>query len=56
MLQRAVPDSAINLGARCVSVSTTDSSAAITLENGKQIEGDVVIGADGVRSRIRAVG
>jgi salicylate hydroxylase len=54
LLQRAVPDSVINLGARCVSVSTTDSSAAITLENGKQIEGDVVIGADGIRSRIRA--
>jgi salicylate hydroxylase len=54
MLQRAVPDSAINLGARCVDVSTSQTSAAITLENGKQIEADVVIGADGIRSRIRA--
>jgi salicylate hydroxylase len=54
MLQRAVPDSAINLGARCVGVSTTGTSAAITLENGRQIEADVVIGADGIRSRIRA--
>ena len=54
MLQRVVPDSAINLGARCVSVSTAGTSAAITLENGNQIEADVVIGADGIRSRIRA--
>jgi salicylate hydroxylase len=54
MLQRAVPDAVIHLGARCVGVSTTDTSAAITLENGEQIEADVVIGADGVRSRIRA--
>ena len=54
ILQRAVPESAINLGARCVSVSTTETSAAITLENGKQIEADVVIGADGIRSSIRA--
>ncbi len=53
ILQRAVPGSAINLGARCVGVSTTETSAAITLENGKQIEADVVIGADGIRSSIR---
>src|SRR6476646_10271315 len=30
MLQRAVPESAVKLGARCVGVSTTDTSAAIT--------------------------
>ena len=54
MLQRAVPESAINLGARCVGVSTTETSASITLESGKQIEADVVIGADGIRSSIRA--
>jgi salicylate hydroxylase len=54
LLQRAVPESAIRLNARCVGVSTTDNSAAITLENGDQIEGDVVIGADGIHSRIRA--
>src|SRR5262249_22803409 len=54
MLQRAVPESAINLGARCVDVATTDKSAAITLEDGRQVEADAVIGADGIRSRIRA--
>ena len=54
MLQRVVPESAINLGARCVGVSTTETSAAITLESGKLIEADVVIGADGIRSSIRA--
>jgi len=54
MLHRAVPDSCINLGARCVGVATTDKSAAITLEDGRQIEADAVIGADGIRSRIRA--
>ena len=54
MLQRVVRESAINLGARCVGVSTTETSAAITLESGKLIEADVVIGADGIRSSIRA--
>jgi salicylate hydroxylase len=54
LLQRAVPESVIHLNARCVSVSTTETSAAITLESGDQIEGDVVIGADGIHSRIRA--
>jgi salicylate hydroxylase len=54
LLQRAVPESAIHLNARCVGVTTTETSAAITLENGEQIEGDVVIGADGIHSRIRA--
>ena len=54
LLQRAVPESAIRLNARCVGVSTTETSAAITLESGEQIEGDVVIGADGIHSRIRA--
>jgi salicylate hydroxylase len=54
ILKGAIPDSSIILGARCVDVSTTDVSAAITLQNGEQIEGDVVIGADGVRSRVRA--
>jgi salicylate hydroxylase len=54
LLQRAVPDTAIHLNSRCVSVSTTDASAAITLENGQQAEADVVIGADGIKSRIRA--
>src|SRR6266581_2935481 len=38
LLQRAVPESIIHLGARCVGVSTTDTSAAITLENGRQLE------------------
>src|SRR5262249_38738457 len=54
MLQRAVPESAITLGGRCVEVATTDKSAAITLEDGRQVEADAVIGADGIRSRIRA--
>src|SRR5262245_60042072 len=43
MLQRAVPESAINLGARCVGVSTTETSAAITLESGQQIDRKSVV-------------
>ena len=54
LLQRAVPETSIHLNARCVGISTTESSATITLENGRQIEADAVIGADGIRSRIRA--
>lgn len=54
LFQNALPESIIHLGRRCVGVSTTESSAAITLENGDVIEADVVIGADGIKSCVRA--
>ena len=55
-LERAVrrekPD-AIRLGAKCVGFEQTQESLSVRLEDGKGVEADVLIGADGVHSRIR---
>ncbi len=44
---------AIHLNARCVDFEQTDSEARLKLEDGRQITGDILIGADGLHSRIR---
>ena len=44
---------AIHLGQRCSGYRQTPTGAALVLDNGTEIEGDVLIGADGVHSRIR---
>jgi salicylate hydroxylase len=43
----------LHVGARCVGLSQTDSRVSLTLEGGRQVEGDVLIGADGVHSMVR---
>jgi len=43
----------LHVGARCVGLSQTDSGVSLTLEGGRRIEGDVLIGADGVHSMVR---
>lgn len=45
---------ALRLGAKVAKVSQTDESVSVTLEDGTNLEGDVVIGADGVHSITRA--
>lgn len=46
------PD-AIHLNARCVDFEQSNSEARLNLEDGRQIAGDILIGADGLHSRIR---
>jgi salicylate hydroxylase len=53
LLAKALPSSAIRLGAACESVSQDDEGAYVTLQNGEVIRGDVVIGADGIHSAVR---
>jgi salicylate hydroxylase len=43
----------IRLGAECVGAEPTARGAAVRLADGGLVEGDVVIGADGLKSRIR---
>jgi 2-polyprenyl-6-methoxyphenol hydroxylase-like FAD-dependent oxidoreductase len=43
----------LRLGAVCVGVRDEDR-VAVTLEGGEQLEGEVLVGADGLRSRTRA--
>jgi salicylate hydroxylase len=57
-LRQAVPDDAVRLGKRCVKVDVpaADGGAAVlTFADGEVAEADVLIGADGIHSVMRAV-
>jgi salicylate hydroxylase len=53
LLQQRVPPGSIHLNARCIGVETVGEAAVATLANGEQIEADVIVGADGIRSTVR---
>ncbi|MHB2263771.1 FAD-dependent monooxygenase [Aliihoeflea sp. PC F10.4] len=53
-IRRIAPD-AIRLGQRCVAIDQSDKSVTVDFENGNSISTDIVIGADGVHSRIREI-
>ena len=44
----------VTLGARCTTVESHPDSAVARFEDGSEIEADVIIGADGIHSRVRA--
>jgi salicylate hydroxylase len=50
---RAVKPDAVHLGARAIGVTQHDGGVTLHLEGGEAIDGDCLIGADGVHSRIR---
>ena len=52
LLRRGVEDTILT-GARCVAVDGAASGATATFADGKQIEADVIIGADGIKSVVR---
>jgi salicylate hydroxylase len=54
LLREALPEGIITLGATCVDAFTKGETAVAHFEDGREIEADVVIGADGIRSAIRA--
>jgi|SRR5450756_2508905 len=51
---RAVPEGAVRLGARVTGISVTGATATLAFADGAAAEADVVIGADGIHSAIRA--
>jgi len=53
-VRRLQPD-AIKLGAKVVGVEQDDIGVEVQIEGGERIRGDVLIGADGVHSRVRGV-
>lgn len=53
-LLRAVPPESLVLGARAVGCDSRDDHVALTLDDGRVEMGDVLVGADGVGSAIRA--
>lgn len=53
VLRDAVGESALRLGATCTSVVQDDRIVCAQLADGSQVEGDMVVAADGVGSRLR---
>ena len=45
---------AVRLAARCVSVEAREDGASAKFADGTEIEADVIIGADGIHSAVRA--
>lgn len=52
LLASLVPEGTIHTDAECASVENTKSGAVISLTDGRQVEADVVVGADGIHSRV----
>ena len=50
----ALPSESVALGARCTGVASHGDVAVATFDDGREVEADVVIGADGIHSRVRA--
>lgn len=53
ILATGLPDSSMRFGARCKAVTQSERSAVVLLDNGDEVEADVVIGADGIKSAVR---
>jgi salicylate hydroxylase len=51
---RAIDVDAIKLGAQCTGFEETGEGVTLKLADGREVRGDVLIGADGVHSRIRS--
>ena len=54
VLAQSVPADFVSLSARCEAVTTSDDGAAARFTDGTEIEADVVLGADGIHSAVRA--
>jgi salicylate hydroxylase len=54
LLRRAAGDTPIHLGVNCIGAETVNGTAVVRFADGATAEADIVIGADGIRSAIRA--
>jgi salicylate hydroxylase len=54
VLSAGLPSDVVKLGARCVGVEADDHVASARFTDGTQIEADVIVGADGIHSAVRA--
>ena len=53
LLAQAVGDEVVRTGARVRSARSEGDVARVTLENGEELHADIVVGADGLHSRVR---
>jgi salicylate hydroxylase len=54
LLQSRVPESSVHLNATLTKMSSTSSGAVATFQDGREVECDVLVGADGIHSVVRA--
>ncbi|MBV9338737.1 MAG: FAD-dependent monooxygenase [Solirubrobacterales bacterium] len=54
VIAAALPPESVSLGTRCTGVASHDDVAVARFEDGQEIEADVIVGADGIHSRVRA--
>ncbi|WP_165404576.1 FAD-dependent monooxygenase [Pigmentiphaga kullae] len=54
ILVRKLPADRVCLSSRAASVRQDSSAAALVLENGKELEFDMLVGADGIKSAVRS--
>src|SRR5579864_301800 len=52
-LMRCLPSDSIRARSRVVALEETDHDVRVQLETGEEIRGDLVVGADGLNSRVR---
>ena len=53
VLGRAVPPQNLHLGARCIGIELTERTAVARFSDGRAVEADLVVGADGIHSVVR---
>jgi salicylate hydroxylase len=53
LLCEALPEDAIHLGATCEEAFSRENTAVARFADGTEVEGDIIIAADGIRSTIR---
>ncbi len=54
MLRAAIADTPLHLGANCIAADTVNGTTVARFADGSEVEADIVIAADGIRSAIRA--
>jgi 2-polyprenyl-6-methoxyphenol hydroxylase-like FAD-dependent oxidoreductase len=54
VLAHSLPSGIVTLGARCVGVESEGDVAVARFKDGSEVEADVIIGADGIHSAVRA--
>src|SRR6202035_2604560 len=54
LLRPAIGDTPLQLGAHCIGADTVNGSAVARFADGTTADADIVIGADGIRSAVRA--
>ncbi len=55
IVREATPDNCYHLGHELVSVSQTEDGVTASFANGSSVTGDVLVGADGIRSTVRGI-